>query len=261
MSNNKVVASERVVSGKPVYYNDLRIAPWKIDDDDFTITTDRELISTVLDNIKEERPPLVLASADGCRYGDTILIRYDDKTLNIDKPIEFVETDMPSCRVYFQDIIGVWGFFEVAIINDLPFSLYTSYPDTLYRLQKRRDLRINVPDVTRAFFRHGTNLHGDCLVKDISASGMLICAGNIDEKFANNLNISDIALALPRSQFSGKAEGEGHIVLPVVSKGRVVRSFVEQETDSICLGISFRGSSAVMDELDGFAGKIKKGRS
>ncbi|MEN8136012.1 MAG: hypothetical protein ABFS18_10845 [Thermodesulfobacteriota bacterium] len=258
MSSSKVVTYERVVSGSQIYDDDLGIAPWKIDDADFTVSIDHELIGEVLDNIKAERSLLVLASGDGCRYGNTILIRFDGESLSIDKPIDFAGTCPPFFRIYFQDATGRWSFFEVATINDLPFNLCTSFPVILYQLKKRRCHRINVPDITTAVFRHGGNLHGGCLVKNISASGMLLCTDSIDEKISNRGMVNDIALVLPQDQPSGKVEGEGHVVLPVVSKGRVVRSFVEKKTDLICLGISFSGDSAVMAGLDSFPGKIKK---
>lgn len=259
MSNAEVVTYERLVSGNPVYDDDLKIAPWKIGEADFTVSTDRELITKALENIRGERCLLVLAAADGSRYGNTILLKFDDENLSIDKPIDFDDTGISSCRVYFRDIVGVWCFFEIELIKDCPFSLCAAFPDALHRLYKRLYNRVNVPAGTRVLFRHGDNLRGDCMVTDISASGMLICAAITEDKIADNAEVSDIALVLPRVPSSGEAEGDVPLALPLVSKGRIVRSFGEQETDLIYHGISFRDDLSVMAGLDDLVGKIKRG--
>ena len=144
-------------------------------------------------------------------------------------------------------------------MNDRPFSLCTSFPDTFYRLRKRQYHRVSVPAGTKVLFRYGGSLHGNFLVKNLSASGMLICTDSIAEEFADNDDISDIALALPQGQFFEQVEGEGEaVILPVVNKGRIVRSFGDQGSDLIYHGISFRGDSTVMAELDDLMSKTKK---
>jgi hypothetical protein len=254
MNNLDFAIYRKKVPGNPLYDDELKTAPWEIEKRDFARSDDQEIIKQSLNMIKNDHGMLVLTSVDGSRYGNTILIKFDQKTLSIDKPIDFDEKTISDFRIYFKDITNVWSFFEVMVINDCPYSLCTTYPDNLYRLQKRRHYRVEMPVGTRTVFWVDDTIHNGGYVKDISTSGMLICTGSTEEKFDDHSTINDIAIALPQHESSEKHDDEERIVLPVINRGQVVRSFRDAETDQICHGIAFCGEDEVA--IEGFINKI-----
>ena len=234
-------AFHKQVSGEPVYDDELKTAPWAIAKRDFARIDDRSVIEKTLNVIRNDHVMLVLASVDGHRYGNTILINSDDDTLSIDKPIDFDEETISDFRIYFKDISSVWSFFEVKVLSDCPYNLCATYPENLYRLQRRRRHRVETPVGARTVFWIKDTIHNGGFVKDLSASGMMICTGSADEKFEENSIINDIAVAFPQHHTSEKLDDEDRVVLPVINKGRIVRSFRETETDHVCHGVAFCG--------------------
>lgn len=258
MSRAALATYERVVTGNPVYDDDLKVAPWEIDVADFVVSKDSKIIGRTLEDIRTEHALLVLTSLDGIRYGNTILVQFDDETLDIDRPIDFDKAAIPSFRIFFRDITGVWCFFEVEVINDCPFNLCTTLPDAVYRLHKRQYQRVNVPAGTKVLFRHGDNLHRDYLVKNLSASGMLICADS-DGELAENIDVTDITLELPSNWFAAATTAAASL-LPIVKNGLIVRSFGGRG-DLIYLGISFKGDFLASAELKNLFGQDDNGDS
>lgn len=254
--------NERMVVGNPVYDNELSISPWEMDSAFFTRSDDPGAIAGTLEVIKKDHTMLVLASADGVRYGNTILINFDAQYLSIDKPNGFDDSKILAFRIYFQDVSEVWNFFEVKTVTDGPYSLCATYPEQMYRLQRRRCLRVDVPEGTRTVFWIGDIIHNGGYVKNISVAGMLICTGSSEEKFAENSIISDIAIALPLPMDKKGDEDEpgGRTLLPVMTWGRIVRSFRDEETNFICHGISFAGNSDVVEELEEYTRKVRDGQ-
>ena len=245
------------ISGNPVYDDDLRTAPWQIDKADFASSEESEVIRRTLNVIKNDHVMLVLASTDGKRYGNTILISYDEDTLSIDKPIDFDEKSISDLRIYFKDISGVWSFFETKVISDCPYNLCATYPEVLYRLKRRRKHRVELPAGTRTVFWVNDEIYNGGYVKDISASGMLICTGCRDEKFNADSTISDIAIALPGHSSSEDRDEEGRIILPVIDKGMIVRSFREDGTDFICHGVAFCAGDNDSERIEEMVDQIR----
>jgi hypothetical protein len=248
LSNVAIETYHKKVSGDPVYDDELKTAPWAINKRDFARNDDQEVVERTLNVIRNDHVMLVLASIDGHRYGNTILINSDDETLSIDKPIDFDEETISDFRIYFKDITNVWSFFEVTVISDCPYSLCATYPESIYRLQRRRCHRVETPVGTRTVFWIEDTIHNGGYVKDLSASGMMICTGSPEEKFKDNSIVNDIAVALPQHQSSEKRDDEGRIVLPVINTGRIVRSFRDKSTDHVCHGIAFCGEDECTEE-------------
>lgn len=207
MSNVGINTLKRVVTGNPIYDDELKIAPWEIAAADFAVCPDRALIGGALENILAEHALLVLTSMDGRRYGNTILVKVDDDCLEIDRPFDFHESGISSCRAFFKDITGVWCFFELEVVKVTTFGLFTALPVTLHRLHKRQHHRVRVPAGTRVLFRHGGLLHENFLLKNLSSSGMLICTDSGAEDFAENSDITEISLAMAPKRSSGQPEG------------------------------------------------------
>ncbi|MBU0674936.1 MAG: PilZ domain-containing protein [Proteobacteria bacterium] len=252
MSNPNIVTFEKKVDGNPMYDEELTRAPWDIGIQDFSSTDQTDLIDQTLQLIKKKHIMLVLASPEGERYCNTILINYDTETLNIDKPMDWDDRDISTFRIFFQDATDIWSFFEVSVITDCPYSLCATYPEALHRLVRRKHYRIGTPQGTRAVFWHGNNIYDGGFVKDISAAGMLICTGKDEEQFNGDHELLDIAIALPQKLAEAGLDEE-RTLLPVIHRGRIVRSFRDQETNWVCHGISFDDSNPeVADRLDEF---------
>ena len=250
--NTQLATFHNLVSGNPLYDDELRTAPWRIEINDFARCEDRAVIGLALDEIKKEHVMLVLASSSGKRYGNTILINFDDEYLSIDRPNNFDKETSGVFRIYFRDISEVWCFFEVEVINDCPYSLCATHPEVLYRLQRRRCHRVDVPENTRAVFWQGDMIHNGGEVRNISSAGMLLCTECEEEKFSENTPIHDIAIALPQQESSVEYDEEGNAVLPVITRGRIVRSFREEGTGKVCHGVSFSDDNDVIAEIEKF---------
>ncbi len=246
-----MVPFEKMLSGNPLYDQELKLAPWEIEAENFARIDAPELIEKTLQVIKDDYVLLVLASMEGGRYGNTILVKFDRDILSIDRPSDFDEKSVEWFRIYFQDILGVWSFFEVKTISECLSSLCTTYPESLYRLQRRQYHRVEVPRGTRTVFWENNNLCDGGYVKDLSATGMLICTGHSEVKFENESVLNEIAIALPYLPSDCCKETEERAVLPVIHKGRIVRSF-KDSANLICHGVSFEYDEESERELARF---------
>lgn len=257
MSNTEVATFHKLVAGNPIYDEELRTAPWRIEINDFARCEDMSVIELTLDQIKKEHVMLVLASPSGQRYGNTILINVEDETLSIDRPNDFDEETSGIFRIYFRDVLDVWCFFEVEVINDCTYSLCATFPEVLYRLQQRKKHRVDAPDNTRAVFWQGDDIHNGGKVKNISSAGMLLCTEYQDEKFAKSTEIHDIAIALPLHESPEGFDEEEQIVLPVITKGKIVRSFREDGTGKVCHGVSFSDGDDAIAKIEKYVQEIR----
>lgn len=258
---NKKVGSiyKKLVTGNPLYDQELERAPWEIASDHYHQIDSPELIEKSLHVIKNDSILLVLASPDGRRYGNTILIDFDQQTLQIDKPNNFDEKTITSFQIYFKDILGVWSFFPVRTIAECDSVLCSTYPAALYRLQRRQYQRVDVPRGTRTVFWTGDQRHQEGgFVKDLSAGGMLICTGTTEEQFGPNTVINDITITLPFAPPPRWEDDEASVVLPVIRKGRIVRTFKDSEGEQVCHGVAFETDGEADNELTSYIEVIKE---
>ena len=263
MNNSDVVTYHKLIDGNPIYDEELRTAPWLIDINDFATCDDLSVIEMTLDEIKKKNVMLVLASPSGERYGNTILIDVDDEIISIDRPNGFDEETRGTFRIFFKDISEAWCFFEVEVISECTSSLCSSFPEVLYRLQQRKKHRVDVPENTRAVFWQKDVIHNGGHVRNLSSAGMLLCTECQDEKFAEDTTIHNIAIALPQHEYSAKSDGDDQDVLPIITNGKIVRSFREEETGLVCHGVSFSDGDDVISEIEKFveaniAGKVEE---
>ena len=247
----------KLVTGNPLYDQELERAPWEIKDDHYGLIDSPELIEKSLNVIKNDYVLLVLASLDGRRYGNTILINFDQDGLTIEKPYNFDDGAIDAFRVYFKDILGVWSFFQVQIIStsESDSTICASHPGFLYRLQGRRYHRVDVPEGTRVVFWQDDQLRVEGFVRDISAGGMLICSGSIEGRLQADAVINEITITLPSS--SSLWQDEARVVLPVIKKGRIVRTSKGSESNQICHGVAFETDDESEEELNSCIEVIK----
>jgi len=254
-----VATFQKLVGGNPLYDDALKRAPWEIESDNYSRIDGPELIEKTLKVIKDDYVLLVLASPEGRRYGNTILVKFDRETLSIDKPIDFDEKSVDRFRIYFQDILGIWSFFEVRTVADCNVSLCATFPETLYRLQRRHYHRVEVPAGTRTVFWEENQLRDGGFVKDISATGMLICTGTTEQKFQENTVVQEIAIALPFTRSSRENDDSYRVVLPVIRQGRIVRSFRDVDTGHICHGVAFECEQEAEQQLARYVESVRDG--
>lgn len=261
MKKNEASFYQKMVTGNPLYDQELKRAPWEIESDNYAKIVAPELIEKTLNVIKNNYVMLVVASTNGHRYGNTILVKFDRETLSIDKPVDFDEKSIDWFRIYFQDILEIWSFFEVRTISECAFSLCATYPEVLYRLQRRQYHRVEVPKGTRTVFWVDNQLRDGGVVMDISAAGMLICPGYREETFQENMVINEIAIAMPFHAATGKNDSQERVELPVIRKGRIVRSFKDSDTELFCHGIAFESEQETDQELARYVEKVKDAKS
>lgn len=259
MGNKAGSVVRTMVTGNPLYDQELERAPWEIKSDHYGRLDSPELIEKSLKAIKDNHVLLVLASLYGQRYGNTILINFDQNGMVIDKPNNFDESSIDLFRVYFKDFLGVWSFFQVRTIssNAPDMTLNSSYPEALYRLQTRQYHRVDVPEGTRAVFLENDQVRDGGLVKDISIGGMLICTGKEERQFPPNTVINDINITLPHSLNLSSEDDESIMDLPVVKQGRIVRTFADSNTNQVYHGIAFETDGESGKELSSYLENIK----
>lgn len=248
----------KTITGNPLYDLELERAPWEIKDDHFGRIDSRELIAKSLAVIKKDNVLLVLASLDGRRYGNTILMDFDRDGLTIERPNNF-EKSIDRFRIYFKDILGVWSFFQVqtGAVSEDEDALVATFPEAMHCLQTRQYQRVAVPEGTRADFWENDQRRSGGLVKDISAGGMLIYTGSTDEQFRLGTIINDIAITLPAGAAPTRKSGSPRTALPVIKKGRIVRTFRDRVDNQVCHGVAFEAEGESEGELARYIEIIK----
>lgn len=231
--------------------------PWLLDDNSFSRSEDREYIAGTLQYIKDHHVPLTLIADGGGVYQPSLLTKITDDSLQLDKPLEW-DPGIDSFRAFFRDMNHQWNFFPVRNALDYPFSLAIAWPETLKSLQRRSCSRIKVPAGTRALVRRGNEAMATVFVRDLSVAGMLICNDPAEGEYLTDSIISDIIVSIPPQGTAGEV-ATARKVLPLISQGRIVRSFVDQETNRPCYGVSFcYDSSYVKDTISQVISEVER---
>lgn len=241
----------KVITGNPLYDQELELAPWEIKTDHFGRIDCRELLTKTLDRLKQDHALLVLASVDGQRYANTILLDFDRDGLTIDRPNSLDEISVDWLRVYFQDLLGVWSFFQVQarVVGEDLEAIRTTFPEAVYRLRTRRYHRVVVPQGTRAQFREKGQPQEEGSVRDLGAGGMLICPAATGAPIPLDTEIFDIVITLPLSVSAAREREPPPAALPVIKKGRIIRSYLDSADNRLCLGVAFEADAESAEEL------------
>lgn len=226
-------------------------APWLIDQRSFYPSENNETISEHLAALKENHTMLTLVTAHGTVYSDVLLIVVNGEKIQIDKPLDWEENG-DTFRVFYRDQNDYWCFFYSGKASARPFSLSLDIPGRLFYLQRRRYERVPVPVGTRAMVKkNGNDLMQTVYVMDLSAAGMLFCCGASTHEYPVDSILKDIIVSVPHHQ--GKADDANFStrkLSPLIQKGKIVRTFVDNKTSRSCYGISFEyDSSYVKDTL------------
>lgn len=190
-------------------------------------TTSAEIIQNTLAKLKTERQLVTLAHK-GYMSGKTVILEYNTRQLQIDKPLDWPGTQT-QLRILFKDAEKLWNQFLVKVLEVKGNQLVTSFPAELSRLQRRANYRVKVPRGSLVDFTHQEVFYEELVVRDISANGALFCS---ERKIAlpEGSVISDIAMTFPSSGFDDAYVN--------IRTGRVRRVF-KDEARRVCFGVQF----------------------
>ena len=227
-------------------HNSDQDLPWQLPEESYHPVEDAEQISKVFAGVRSSHGLMTLVPDAGQVFEKCLLMNIEEGMLHIDKPLDWNDHN-GSFRVFFRDHDDYWRFFRTNNYTHNPFSLSVEVPDTLFLLQRRRYKRVAVPPGTRAMVKTGRDLMTTVCVRDISASGMLFCDSATTDEYPVDDLFQDILISLPRTNGSD-ATAPVRKVMPLISSGRVVRSFVDENTKRPCFGISFEYESNYVRE-------------
>ncbi len=193
-------------------------------------TESHELILIFLDRLREKRE-LVSLVHKGYQSPKTVIVNYDDRMLEIDKPIDWPGTQ-EAIHILFKDETQVWNKVRVQVVRTTESSIFTEFPSTLYRLQRRANYRVGVPNGSTVMFMHKNEMRQGFQVLDVSANGIFVCT----DRFAP-LEPGDILLDLAVF-FPGAGTGLSAGTYMNISKGRVMRA-TRGDNKKYCYGIFF----------------------
>lgn len=216
--------------------------PWLAANRILLKSADYDVIVASLQHLKDNHLPLILVAEGGAVYQQNLVINLADDRLQIDKPLEWVD-GVGSCRVFFKDSDDKWNFFPASELAESPFNLSVAMPDELYFFQQRSCHRVTFPPGTRALVKRQNDSMATVFVHDLSAAGMLICNDPLDGEYDKDSVISDIVISIP-----ARGGAIARRVLPLISRGQIVRSYTDQETMRPCHGVSFQYDSRYVEE-------------
>ncbi|MBU0479681.1 MAG: PilZ domain-containing protein [Proteobacteria bacterium] len=217
--------------------------PWRISPEKFTSADHPATIERTLHSISNDR--LFMTMVSGLyRSGETVLTGRDAKNLLIGKPLDWEET-ISSAKVYFRDSCKVWNFFRTSVICTTHDTIYTSLPEKIHRLQRRRYFRVAPPVGCKASFRQQDIQFSSTIVSDISGGGMLISTDAESHCPDDQVKLRDITIRVPTGENGSGSSRQ----LPLIKEGMIVRSFTDGFTKRIYFGISFREELEVVDAI------------
>ena len=193
-------------------------------------TESHELIRIFLDRLREKRE-LVSLVHKGYQSPKTVIVNYDDRMLEIDKPTDWPGTQ-EAIHILFKDETQVWNKVRVQVTRTTESSIFTEFPSTLYRLQRRANYRVGVPNGSTVMFMHKNEMCQGFQVIDVSANGIFVCT----ERFVS-LEPGDILLDLAVF-FPGVGTGLSAGTYMNIGKGRVMRA-TRGDNKKYCYGIFF----------------------
>lgn len=184
----------------------------------------------VLDRLRKKRE-LVSLIHKGYESLKTVIVNYDDRALEIDKPIDWPGTQ-DNIHILFKDETMVWNKMQAKVTRNTESSIFTEFPSTLFRLQRRSNYRVGVPNGSTVMFMHKNEMRQGFQVVDVSANGIFIST----DRFAP-LEPGDILLDLAVF-FPGAGTGLSAGTYMNISKGKVMR-VTRGDNKKYCYGIFF----------------------
>ncbi len=220
--------------------------PWLAEESSFSKSEDSVRISRAIRFLKENHAPLTLVDAGGGMRQESLLVSINEGSLRIDRPLEW-DGEPDFFRIFFRDHHRNWNYFPASAVSYSPFALSVAMPEELHYLQRRACHRVKLPIGTRALVKNGNRDMATVFVQDLSAAGMLMFNDPAEGEYSKDSIINDIVVSIPPG---GRGHSEGSIrkVLPLIGQGRIVRSYLDEETRRPCYGVSFQYESSYVKE-------------
>ncbi|HIJ90280.1 MAG: PilZ domain-containing protein [Desulfobulbaceae bacterium] len=193
-------------------------------------TDSHELILMALDRLREKRE-LVSLVHTGYQSPKTVIVKYDDRMLEIDKPLDWPGT-REVIHVLFKDETMVWNEVRVQVTHTTESSIFTEFPSTLFRLQRRSDYRVGVPGGSTVMFTHNNEICQGFQVVDVSANGMFVCTDRYSPLEPGDI-LLDLAVFFP-----GTGTGVSAGIYMNIGKAKVMR-VTRGNNKKYCYGIFF----------------------
>ncbi len=112
------------------------------------------------------------------------------------------------------------------------------HKNTSSNSEKRRAKRIPAPVGTTVFLRNSSGSLAKIGVKDISAVGLLVSGYDLIERYPINTSINNIIINIPQCKLSANSR-----TCLLIESGKVVRSFIDRVSGTVCYGIEFVNDS------------------
>ena len=223
--------------------SDLKTLPWKIGLEEFTTTNHRTTIERSLSSINKDRHFITIVSGM-YRSDETVLTGLDARNLLINKPLDW-QDKIASAKIFFRDSFSVWNFFRTKIVCATHNTVYTTIPERVHRLQRRRNFRVAPPFGSKTSFQQSSSHCFSAIVNDISAGGMLISTDAKGPSLDDQSELNKIEIKIP-TQEKGS---DSHMLLPLIKQGKIVRTFSDNFTGRTFFGIAFASNHEVKDEI------------
>lgn len=207
---------------------------WTILADGTQATESPELIRRVLDHLRANRGMVILAHR-GYESTKTIIVSYDDKKIEIDKPVDW-PGDQEKIIIMFKDEKLIWNLLKVNVLQTRANSIFTGFPLRLVLVQRRANYRVDAPHGSTAMFFHKNIPHKGLEVVNISVTGVLI-RGDRNLPIAKDDGLSDLHLFFPGVE-SGVVDGFSI----VIRQAKVVRT-CRDDNKKYCYGVFFAFSA------------------
>jgi c-di-GMP-binding flagellar brake protein YcgR len=193
-------------------------------------TNSHQLIKMALGRLRKKREMVSLMHKD-YQSPKTIIVDYDDKKLEIDKP-----TDWPGTHklvyIVFRDETMVWNQARVKVLRVTDQSIFVQFPEKLIRHQRRSNYRVDVPSESTVSFIYKDKMFQGAEILDISANGILMCSDSY-LPFDQGSEIAGITLFFPGGgdELSAGASIE-------IASGKVMR-YARNDNKKYCYGVLF----------------------
>ncbi|MCK5504283.1 MAG: PilZ domain-containing protein [Thermodesulfovibrionia bacterium] len=163
--------------------------------------------------------------------------------IQIDKPFGWRDGSPESFHVFFRNRHGNWNYFPAEDVVYYPSVLQIKAPAKVYYLEKRGYHRVKTPIGTKVIFKGHNNHRDGAHVKDISEGGMLIFHNSGKSKYPVDSIINEILITTPLDRTTA-----GRRIVPLISKGEVVRTFYDHKQGISYCGVKFFHKSAYVQE-------------
>jgi len=194
-------------------------------------TESPELIHAALARLRDKRELVTLVSK-GYQSPKTVIVHYSQEELEIDKPLDWPD-NQSLVSILFKDEALVWNQIRVRVLRVVGNSIFTEFPPSLVRLQRRANYRVGVPNGSTALFRHDGVLRQGFQVVDISANGVLLCAER-QQPLAVGSRLGNLELFFP-----GPRDGQASATSITIRQARVMRTARDDNNKKYCYGIFF----------------------